>query len=149
MYNKNNPKNPIIPLAAGIGGEVVLACSECTRLLNKFMLICVDQEANGQSPTTFRGFCEAYRNGNKEPKINTELCLIMNQKLAMITNESGSELVDPTKGPALCVKFKNECDKLGGGPNCFSGFCENVLECIDCPTALVDKYHKGGYNDKA
>ncbi len=36
------------------------------------------------------------------------------------------------------MKFKNECDKLGGPPNCFSGFCDDYAECIDCPSGLVD-----------
>ena len=36
-----------------------------------------------------------------------------------------------------------ECDKSGGAPKCFSGFCENVAECVDCPAALID-FNKSG-----
>jgi hypothetical protein len=37
------------------------------------------------------------------------------------------------------MKFKNECDKLGGAPACFTGFCDDYAECIDCPSGLVDR----------
>ena len=39
-----------------------------------------------------------------------------------------------------------ECDKLGGAPNCFSGFCEVHGECIDCPSALVDRNKNGKFD---
>ena len=144
IQDANAVQNPLIPVAAGIGGEVIVACSECKKMLSRFILTCVDQESNGNNPTTFRGFCEANRNNNLF-NINTDLCLILNAKLASVSGESGDELVDPTKAPALCIKYKNECDKLGGAPDCFSGFCEKVAECIDCPTALIDKQKNGNF----
>ena len=39
--------------------------------------------------------------------INPNACIIMNSKLASISGETGAELVDPTKIPNVCIKFKN------------------------------------------
>ena len=91
ISNANGEPNPLLPIAAGIGGDVLLACSECKKMLYKFILNCVDQEANGKTATTFRGFCEAYRD-QPHPSINTDICLIMNQKLSMVVAEPGNEL---------------------------------------------------------
>lgn len=34
---------------------------------------------------------------------------------------------------------------MGGAPRCFTGFCESVAECIDCPSGLVDRDHDGNF----
>ena len=143
----NGIRQQMIPIAEGIGGEVVLACSDCKKILSKFLLTCVDQESNGNVPTTFRGFCEINRRNNKF-NINTDKCLILNAKLSSLTGQPGTALIDPTKAPALCIKFKNECDKYGGAPACFSGFCESIAECVDCPTALVDRKRNGNFEEE-
>ncbi len=113
----------------------------------KFVSTCVDQEANGAQVGTFRAFCE---NGmsSSDPKNKgrrADFCMMLNAKLAATTGETGQDLVDPTKAPDVCTKFKNECDKLGGAPECYSGFCDEVAECIDCPAALVDTGADGTY----
>lgn len=38
-----------------------------------------------------------------------------------------------------------ECEKAGGPPKCYSGFCENVAECVDCPTGLADMNKSGQF----
>jgi hypothetical protein len=86
--------------------SVVVACTECNKLMSKFLLICVDLEANGAITQTFRAFCESSRKQNIF-NINPDLCLILNQKIASIAGETGADMVDPTKAPGLCVKFKN------------------------------------------
>lgn len=83
-----------------------MACSECEKLMTKFLLRCVDQESNAVQAQTFRGFCEESRTENWM-NINPDLCLILNAKLASITGEGGADIIDPTKAPALCIKFKN------------------------------------------
>lgn len=35
----------------------------------------------------------------------------------------------------------------GGGPLCYSGFCERVAECVDCPIAPV--FNRNGILDTA
>ena len=144
IINGNGVENPMIPVAAGIGGEVIIACSECVKLMERFIGRCVDQEANGLNADTFRAFCESFRDKPHEP-INADTCLMLNAKLASVTGESGTEVVDPTKAPNECIKFKNECDKMGTSPKCYSGLCESVSECIDCPSALVDKNKNGNF----
>lgn len=32
-----------------------------------------------------------------------------------------------------------ECEKKGGPPFCYSGFCESIAECVDCPCAYLEK----------
>ena len=54
-----------------------------------------------------------------------------------------SEIVDPTKPPFECSKYRSQCDSFGGPPQCYSGFCEMVAECIDCPSANVIHEHFG------
>lgn len=106
ITNANNVSNPLIPIAVGIGGEVIIACAECEKTLSKFILKCVDEEANGVQTQTLRSFCESARD---KPffHINLDTCLILNAKLASITGETGADMIDPTKAPGLCVKFKN------------------------------------------
>jgi hypothetical protein len=46
----------------------------------------------------------------------------------------------------VIFKFDDlECDRKGGSPRCYSGFCDNFAECVDCPTALVDTYKNGNF----
>lgn len=144
IVNANGVENPMIPVAAGIGGEVIVACSECRKLMTHFVDRCVDQEAAGLQADTFRTFCESYRD-KLASNINPEACLILNAKLASVTGESGTEIVDPTKPPNECIKFRSQCNNFGGAPYCYSGFCEMIAECIDCPTALVDKNKNGNF----
>lgn len=126
---------PDVPVAQGLGGEVYVPCSECLKLMNKFVQKCVDQEANGAQAGTFRGFCEDFvtKNGKRN-----DFCMNLNAKIAAVTGETGEDIIDTTKAPDVCIKFKNECDKNGGGARCYSGFCDQVAECIECPAGLVD-----------
>lgn len=128
--------SPVVPSAMGIGAEVTVPCQVCHKLINQFVTTCVDQEANGAQASTFRAFCEEMDSA-KAGK-DSEFCMMLNAKLAAVTGESGSELTDPTKAPDICIKFQNECNKLQGPPLCYTGFCSEVAECIDCPTSLVD-----------
>ena len=137
----------MIPVAAGIGGEVIIACVECRKTVGAFLQRCIDQEAGGKQADTLRSFCESFRD-KPTAKINPETCLILNAKLASITGESGDEIVDPTKAPNLCIKFMAQCQNFGDSPNCFSGYCEQVAECIDCPHALVDKNKNGDFTQE-
>jgi len=34
ILNANGVENPMIPTAAGIGGEVIVACTECQKVYN-------------------------------------------------------------------------------------------------------------------
>ena len=126
---------PDVPVAQGLGGEVYVPCTECTKLMEKFVKKCVDQEANGAQAGTFRAFCEdfATKKGRR-----ADFCMNLNAKLAAVTGETGADVIDTTKAPDVCIKFKNECDKNGGGPHCYSGFCDQVAECIECPAGLID-----------
>lgn len=144
IINGNGVENPMIPVAAGIGGEVIVACLECRKLMTSFINHCVDQEAAGQQADTFRVFCESFRD-KPTSNINPETCLILNAKLASVTGEPGTEIIDPTKPPMECVKYRSHCNNFGGAPNCYTGFCEQVAECIDCPGALVDKNKNGDF----
>lgn len=126
---------PDVPVAQGLGGEVYVPCSECLKLMSKFVKKCVDQEANGAQAGTFRAFCEDFI--TKKGKRN-DFCMNLNAKLAAVTGETGQDVIDTSKAPDVCIKFKNECDKSGGGPHCYSGFCDQVAECIECPSGLVD-----------
>lgn len=45
----------------------------------------------------------------------------------------------------ILLIFILECDKFGGAPRCFSGFCENVAECVDCPAAVIDNSKNGNF----
>jgi hypothetical protein len=74
--------------------------------MTKFLLRCVDQEANGLTPSTFRAFCEDARAANII-NINSDACILLNSKLASIAGETGAELIDPSKVPNLCIKFQN------------------------------------------
>jgi hypothetical protein len=147
IINANGTENPMIPVAAGIGGEVIIACVECRKIVGAFLQRCVDQEAGGKQADTLRSFCESFRD-KPTAKINPETCLILNAKLASVTGESGDEVVDPTKAPNLCIKFMSQCQNFGDSPNCFSGYCEQVAECIDCPHALVDKNKNGDFTQE-
>ncbi len=74
----------------------------------------------------------------KIKNIKGDYCNTLNAKLASITGETGEEMVDPTKAPNICSKYLNECDKLGGMPRCYTGFCDEYADCIDCPYGMVD-----------
>ena len=131
---------PDVPVAQGLGGEVYVPCSECLKLMNKFVKKCVDQEANGAQAGTFHGFCDDFeaKNGKRN-----DFCMNLNAKFAAVTGETGQDIIDTTKAPDVCIKFKNECDKNGGGPHCYSGFCDQVAECIECPVGVVDMSGNG------
>lgn len=131
---------PDVPVAQGLGGEVYVPCSECLKLMHKFVTKCVDQEANGAQAGTFRAFCEDFI--TKKGKRN-DFCMNLNAKIAAVTGETGQDVIDTTKAPDVCIKFKNECDKNGGGPRCYTGFCDQVAECIECPSGLVDSNNDG------
>ena len=77
--------------------------------------------------------------------VDNAVRLILNAKLASVTGEPGTEIIDPTKPPMECVKYRSHCNNFGGAPNCYTGFCEQVAECIDCPGALVDKNKNGDF----
>jgi len=147
VVNANGTENPMIPVAAGIGGEVIIACVECRKIVGAFLQRCIDEEAGGKQAVTLRSFCESFRD-KPTAKINPETCLILNAKLASVTGESGDETVDPTKPPNLCIKFMSQCQNFGDSPNCFSGYCESIAECIDCPYALVDKNKNGDFTQE-
>lgn len=142
----SNLQNSMIPVASGIGGDVTIACFECQKLMSIFIKRCVDQEAEGQQADTFRTFCEYYsKNPSNNAQINPDACFILNAKLSAVSGENGNEVVDPTKAPNLCIKYQSQCINYGGAPNCYSGFCESVAECVDCPTALIDKNKNGAF----
>ena len=126
---------PDVPVAQGLGGEVYVPCITCKLLMKEFLQICVDQEANGAQTGTFRAYCE---NINSKNSKKANFCMNLNAKLAAVTGETGEDIVDATKPPDVCIKFKNECDKNGGAPNCYSGFCDQVAECVECPAGLID-----------
>ena len=89
---------------------VVIACSECQKIVTKFILNCVDQEANGNQVETLHSFCEASRdkqNLSKSTRLSYDNCMILNDKLIRETGAGGTDLVDPAKSPGLCMKFHN------------------------------------------
>jgi hypothetical protein len=100
---------------------------------------------------TFYSFCQSDYSKNSLTELEQDFCKIVNRKLSTVTGERANDLNDPTKSPGLCVKYKNRknklyiqylvCEKLGGAPNCYSGFCDRIAQCVDCPTAVV--YKKG------
>ena len=100
----------MIPTAAGIGGEVIVACTECQKLMTVFIKRCIDEESTGVQVDTFRSFCESYRDKNSD-KVNVDFCLILNAKMASVTGETGTEILDPTKAPNVCIKFRNGKNK--------------------------------------
>jgi hypothetical protein len=85
----------------------MVACSECTKIITKFINNCLDQEINAVQISTLRAFCEAGKNEVNPHNINPDLCLVLNSKLASVAGEPGTELVDPTKSPGLCTKYRS------------------------------------------
>lgn len=86
---------------------MLVACSECEKLMNKFVRLCSDIEANALTSQTFRAFCESGRQDKNPFNINYNACLILNAKLASKTGDTGADMVDPTKPPNICMKYKN------------------------------------------
>ncbi len=89
---------------------VVIACSECQKIMSKYILQCADQEASGTQVETLRAFCENSRivtEENKNVKIDDKYCNILNEKISRQSDEKGVDLFDPTKAPGLCMRFKN------------------------------------------
>ena len=39
IVNSNGVENPMIPVAAGIGGEVIVACSDCRKMIGAFIKV--------------------------------------------------------------------------------------------------------------
>jgi hypothetical protein len=93
-------------------GKVVLACTECQKTIHKYITSCVNQEATGAQVDTIRAFCETLRLPEKDPPVKDtygkyDLCMMIFDKLAEETGEPNADLIDPTKNPALCMKYKN------------------------------------------
>eukprot|EP00744_Colponema_vietnamica_P002111 GILI01003396.1.p1 GENE.GILI01003396.1~~GILI01003396.1.p1 ORF type:complete len:232 (+),score=41.74 GILI01003396.1:85-780(+) len=130
----------VVPAALQFGAEVVVPCSECVKLISKYVQSCVEMEAYGTPQiTSFISFCEPTpQTASTLTQRDREYCLVLNSKMAAMTGETGMDLVDPTKAPSVCARFKVECEARGGPPHCFSGFCDEIAECIDCPYASLD-----------
>ena len=75
-----------IPVAAGIGGEVIVSCLECKKIMTSFVERCFAQEAAGQTTDTFRAFCEYHRT-KPNSLIHPDNCLLLNRKLASVAGE--------------------------------------------------------------
>jgi hypothetical protein len=117
LTNKNNLKNNqvLIPDSKDPnGGQYVISCQVCQKIIHKYINNCVTQEAEGDQADTLLAYCESLRKPitettqqDKQMTNKYDLCLMLNNRLSIETGEKSSELVDPTKNPGLCIKFKN------------------------------------------
>jgi hypothetical protein len=116
LMNKNNLKNKQVLIPDNKdpnGGQYVISCQECQKIMNKYINNCVTQEAEGSQVDTLLSFCESLRKPrdttqpDKQITNKYDLCIMLNDRLSIETGEKSSELVDPTKNPGLCMKFKN------------------------------------------
>eukprot|EP01066_Platyproteum_vivax_P005142 Platyproteum_vivax@DN16562_c0_g1_i1.p1 len=72
--------------------------------------------------------------------------MALNSKFEAMTGSYAAFPVDPEKPTAICSQFMASCNENGGPPHCFSAFCDQQAECIDCPTASLDQAGEGNYS---
>jgi hypothetical protein len=117
LMNKNNLKNKqvLIPDSKDPnGGQYVISCQVCQKIIHKYINNCVTQEAEGYQADTLLSYCESLRKPtsdttqqNKIMNSKYDLCIMLNDRISIETGEKSSDLVDPTKHPGLCMKYKN------------------------------------------
>ena len=143
------PSNPSISFQPNIPPpqtqSIFVPCSECQKILSIYITSCNNQELQGQTPLTLFAFCEYSKKHSNPFNINTNYCYYINQELSNIAGLTGNEYIDTTKSPLLCSHFQYECNKHKSTINCFSGLCDTIIGCIDCPTALIDRTGNGNF----
>lgn len=125
---------------------VDFACISCMRIISLYTFQCSDDSAHGAPTKSFQTFCESLALEDSSIENNENLsffCMNILSKLATPTDKYSFYDASPTHS---CAMFQKSCEStLTPKPFCFSGFCDQLLQCIDCPYG-IDKESKDNYN---
>jgi len=131
---------------------VFFPCNECAKLIDKYVFESQKSEILGVKVKTFLAFCESWAL-DQDPKYNSsthKYCLDLHSRLLDNHQQIGVNKADydpyekdlPDK---FFLNYRLSCEKFEGlsSTQCYTGFCEKYLECIDCPFGfnLVDNQY--------
>ena len=121
-------------------------CISCMRLISLFTLQCADDSAHGAPTKSFQTFCESLEledSSNESDENLSNFCMSILSKLATPSDKYSFYDASPAHS---CAMFQKNCDlTLIPKPFCFSGFCDQLLQCIDCPYG-IDKEGRDYFN---
>lgn len=142
------PNGELLPQQAlnkALFDPVLFPCNECEKLIDKYIIKCVNSEIQGAKVPTFLTFCETLAL-ETDPKYNSttyKFCLDIHNRV--LQDHKQPEVNKPDYNPfeldapsQFFLNYKLNCEKFGNLPTsqCYSSLCEKLVECIDCPFGL-------------
>lgn len=114
---------------------VVVPCSECAKIIDGYITMCMRSEANDSPLMSLREYCgHSLDKKSGFTENDYSYCQFLGQRLAMYTGTNFAALHTNNHRKGSCAAFSEACDHYGGGPSCYSGFCDDIVGCIDCPS---------------
>ena len=124
---------------------VLFPCNECIKIIDKYVNKCVKDQIEGAKIRTFLSFCEALAL-EQDPKYNAstyKYCIDIHDRLLQNHQQPDDNKADYNPfeldvSENFFVNFRKDCEKFDEIPKtlCYSGFCDKIVECIDCPYGL-------------
>lgn len=124
---------------------VLFPCNECMKLVDRYVKQCEKTEVYKQKVKTFLSFCESLAI-EQDPKFNSssyKFCLDIHSRIMDNHQQEGANQPDynmfevdaPEK---FFLSYMHQCEKFQEltTAQCYSGFCEKYVQCIDCPAGL-------------
>jgi hypothetical protein len=126
-------------------------CISCMRIISLYTLQCANQAAHSVPINSFQTFCESLTIesvagvGSGVPGENDDLstaCTLILSKL--VSKNDKYSFYDEAPAHA-CTYFQTNCEATQAPkPFCFSGFCDQLLQCVDCPYGIGAEREYGG-----
>ncbi|XP_053992272.1 uncharacterized protein LOC128883679 isoform X2 [Hylaeus volcanicus] len=111
---------------------------ECMKILDKFISQCALNEGFLKPVISLREFCET--SVSADPSFTDrdfKYCLELGKRLAKKTGANFAALHTNNHVMGSCSAFLNMCHEHGGGWRCYSGLCDELAACTDCPYVML------------
>ena len=139
----NEVFTPESSIQKAIFAPVYFPCNECYKIINEYVNTCLNAEIKGVQIKTFLAFCESLAL-EQDPKYNSstyQYCLNIHKNILGETHQENPDYTpyESDVSEHFFLKYKQICDKFEELPKiseCYSGFCDKYVNCIDCPSGL-------------
>ena len=124
---------------------VLFPCGECVKLIDSYVKKSWKAEIENAKVPTFLSFCESLEI-EQDPKYNSstyKYCLDLHSRMLDGRKQTGVNKPDYTpyeqdSPEHFFLFYRHECEKFNDLPStqCYTGFCDKYLQCIDCPSGF-------------
>ncbi|KAH0476632.1 MAG: uncharacterized protein KVP18_003021 [Porospora cf. gigantea A] len=122
---------PILPRPS----KYDVSCQSCMEFVAGFVRECRKADDAGEDVVSLPSFCfDQFKKANDFTEIHRDECLALADALAESAGyPSGVVVSSDNYYSGTCGKVYTLCIEHKGPPECYSGLCHELVDCLDCP----------------